>query len=475
MKGIHIGDQDLVGNKFNGHDLHLCLNEMSEESTWFHFVTNKLSDDPTTICIPSQMGKVIPYDILCSEHFLNADIVHLHLIHNDVIDISHLPILSKFKPLVWTIHDPWAVGGGCIHHFDCDKWKSCCFDCEYLDKPFSTDCDDRALHFINKKDAIQRSNISAIVSSPWIKSKIEDSPIWKDKKIYHLTYGINQNIFKPADDKDSLKTSLGIPKENIVLFFRADKNPYKGYHVIRDALLTCSCDNITLIAVNGCGLLEEFRARYQVIEFGWLKDDIKLAQLYQVSDLFLMPSIQETFGMMAVEAMSCGAVPLVLEGTALPYVVNSPECGLAVARKDFSSALELLLNNSEERHTRRKACLAYAQKVYDRHHYIASMVEIYNDVIKNFTIEEENKVVLEQLKKNASNIYYSYATTEKRILDNIFTIRNKLRIFRKYYWYKLLSKITSGKRRKHYIAKRHLWHGQVCRLRELKKKLNLLA
>ncbi|MBQ3171514.1 MAG: Coenzyme F420 hydrogenase/dehydrogenase, beta subunit C-terminal domain [Mailhella sp.] len=54
---------------------------------------------------------------------------------------------------------------------------------------------------------------------------------------------------------------------------------------------------------------------------------------------------------------------------------------------------------------------------------------------------------------------------------DVILVLSRCRILRKYYWYKLLSKITSGKRRKRYVAKRNLWHDRVRRLRELKKSL----
>jgi len=62
------------------------------------------------------------------------------------------------------------------------------------------------------------------------------------------------------------------------------------------------------------------------------ENDNLMADIYNASDLFLMPSIVESFGMMAIEAMSCGTLPIVLEGTALPEVTNSKTCGVTVKR-----------------------------------------------------------------------------------------------------------------------------------------------
>ncbi len=52
-------------------------------------------------------------------------------------------------------------------------------------------------------------------------------------------------------------------------------------------------------------------------EYAWVYDDNKLAELYQASDIFLMPSNYESFGMMAIEAMSSGVPVLSIKGRPL--------------------------------------------------------------------------------------------------------------------------------------------------------------
>lgn len=412
MSNLQIGDNDLVGNKFNGHDLHLYLREKGIAS--HHLVLNKQSDDFYTHTYP----KHDKYAILSSPFFLTADIVHLHLIHNNVMDVDMLPIISKLKPLVWTIHDPWAVGGHCIHHFDCEKWKSHCGDCPYVDKPFAIKVDDSALRFELKKEAIQSSQISAIVASKWIENQIKQSPIWKNKKVYFVPFGISHDLFKPPEDKKSIKERLGINPTDFVLFFRSDSSPYKGLDVIKNTLNYLDGHKVTVITVGQTGNLEEFSGKYSIKEFGWLTDDKELVELYQACDLFLMPSKQEAFGMMAIEAMSCGKLVVVLNGdTALPNTVNAPECGVAVDEKDYPQMVQRLLQNPQEIAERELKCLEYAKKEYDKNVYIERLIDVYTDVIKRFKSSESSVYLLEQLeihklvpttKKKKFSIFYRY-------------------------------------------------------------------
>lgn len=355
LSNIQISSYDIVGNRFNGHDLHFYLREKDIDSK--QVVLYKKSKDQHTYSYDF-FAQNSAKGLLQRKIFLDADLVHMHLIHN-ILDLNYLPIITRLKPTVITLHDPFFLGAHCVHHFDCKKWQTHCMDCPYLDSLFPLERDYSALNFALKKDAIQNSKISAIVASNWMKNKVKKSPIWKGKKIYFLPFGINQDLFKPADI-NTAKTNLGIPLDNFVIMFRSDADEFKGLDIIKNALSKIgNGKKITIISVGKTGLLDEFKDKFNVIEHGWITDDKKMVSLYQACDMFLMPSRQETFGMMAVEAMSCGKMVLSIEGegTALPEVIDSPNCGLAVNEKDFVTELKRLIKNKKEVISRGKKSL----------------------------------------------------------------------------------------------------------------------
>lgn len=404
IRNLQIGNNDLIGNKFGGHDLHLYLRERFIDS--IHLVANKESDDINTFKYFDSNNPKKTIEFIKSKFFINTDIIHLHIIHNipyNLIDLMYLPLMSKLKPIVWTIHDPWVVGAHCVHHFDCEKWKSHCFDCEYLDKPFEIKIDDTALNFEIKKQAIQDSDITAIVSSKWMENKIKASPIWHGKKIYRIPFGINQNIFKPIDIIES-KKELNIDIDSFVIMFRSDKSEFKGLDIIMKSLEKIkSKRKITLITVFRKGLLEEFNYKYKIIEYDFVKDDYLLAKLYQACDIFLMPSKMETFGMMAIEAMSCGKTVLALEGTALPDVINSPECGIACKEEEYTEKLQYLIDNPNELIERGRKSLEFAKENYNKDVYVERIIKVYKEVMSNHKIDDSHKLMLNQLDKYMNN------------------------------------------------------------------------
>jgi hypothetical protein len=121
-----------------------------------------------------------------------------------------------------------------------------------------------------------------------------------------------------------------------------------------------------------------------------------------------MPSRQEAFGAMAAEAMSCGKMVLAINGTSLPDVINSPDCGIAVEEKDFTFELQRLINHPMEIIERGQKSLVYAQKNYNKDIYVNRMMEIYREVIANHVFDDNAKLIFEQLKKHRQSEKQTY-------------------------------------------------------------------
>lgn len=423
IKNLQISSYDLVGNKFNGHDLHLYLRENGIDSK--SLVLNKESNDKTTYSYDFNC-KNATKELIKQKPFFETNIVHFHLIHN-ILDLNYLPIITNLKPTVLTLHDPFFLGGHCVHHFDCNKWKTHCKDCQYLSEPFAIEKDYSALNFELIKQSIQNSQITAIVASNWMKNKVQQSPIWKGKKVYLLPFGIDQKLFTFVDTKIA-KKKLNIQKKSIVIMFRADPGSWKGLDIIKKTLSELKNPKaITIISVGQKGLLEEFKNKYNILEYGWINNDKLLVSLYQACDIFLMPSKQETFGMMAIEAMSCGKMVLSLksDGSALSEIINSPFCGLTVIENNFTKELQKLIDNPKEIIERGQKSLDFAIKKYNKDIYVKEMVKIYKEVIANHHIDKNSKLILEQLKKymtvdsqisNVEGLSYGY---KRKIKDFI--------------------------------------------------------
>lgn len=419
FKNLQVSDNDLIGNKFNGYDLHLKLREHEIDSSML--VWNKDSDDQNTYVIAGEkqnrqllrdftqivrkqycLDKIYgldAYEVLYSQLFLEADVVHFHLLHNMSFDFQILPIMSKLKPLVWTVHDPWVLSGHCIHHFECSRWETGCGDCPLLGVDYVMHQDNTALNWELKKQSIQNAKLNIIVASRWMEKKIRLSPLFKNANIFRIPFGIDQNIFKPSNQKTA-REKLGIPANALVIVARCVYNKFKGFDVVEYVMdYIQSPKPVYLLLMDN--MLHDKNKKYHVKEYGWVKDDRKIAEIFAAADLFLMPSRVETFGMMAIEAMSCGVLPIVFEGTALPEVINAPACGVAVEtdREKYAETVQYFVDHQKERQEKALKCLEFARTNYASEQYIEKILNVYKEVMsrhKNGVAEEQ---LLMQLKK----------------------------------------------------------------------------
>ncbi|UDG75625.1 glycosyltransferase family 4 protein [Achromobacter sp. 77] len=318
------------------------------------------------------------------EAFREADLVHYHIIHSGFLSMQSLPAMTAEKPSLWTLHDPWAMTGHCIHPFSCQRWKTGCGQCPDLKTDFAIQRDTTALNFRLKRMAYRRSNFEILVASSWMENMVRQSPLMDDVPVHKVPFGLDLDFFKPGDQA-AAKARLGIEPHRLVLCFRSVVNDFKGLQYVIEALDRLQTQvPICLLTLNDKGRIEKFKDRFQVVELGWTNDDSVMQDVYSATDLFLMPSLADSFGLMAVEAMACGKPTICFEGTALPEVVFTPEAGLAVPSRDsaaLAAAMERLIGDPQERLARGARSRQLAEQHYDIRLQAERMVDVYERVI----------------------------------------------------------------------------------------------
>lgn len=425
MNILQIGDNDLLCRKFAGHCLNLYLNQLGHSSK--HLVWSKLSQDKKTFSIARnktdrlELYKVsrtireryaldsfinpLSMDILLDPLFLDADIIHYHLIHNFIFDLNFLPIMTRLKPTIWSLHDPWALHGHCVYSQSCNKWEKHCADCPNLSTNFKLNFDNSALNYELKKQAFIQSKLEIIVASKWMENQLNRSVFFKDKKIHVVPYGIDQEIFKPIK-KDLARKKLNIPTDVLVISFRCSASKFKGIDYVKHVINNIK-SNRKIIFLLLDEKFTDYVPKHQYVEYGWVMNDKLLSTIYNASDLFLMPSTSEAFGVMAIEAMSCSTLPIVVDGTALPEVVNAKSCGVSTRpnKKDYLKAVQYYVDHEKERINKSNFCLQFAKKNYSKNRYVKTISQIYTQAMKNFQIDPDAEIVINQLKTHGSRFY----------------------------------------------------------------------
>lgn len=402
MKVLQINGYESPGRRFNGLSLTPYLHEHGVEST--HFIWEKDTNDNRVLTSVRLFSKTINKlirvlekvlslqsvlfpggrEIISTNAFKNADIVHLHIIHSGYLSLLSLKKLSIGKPIVWTLHDPWAMTGHCIYPFECNKWTTGCGQCENLNTHFPLRRDNTRLLFKFKEFAYKRAKFDVIVASTWMENMVKQSPLFKNVKVHRIPFGLDLNFFSPQISSDFRKR-YSIPEDSIVISFRAVSNEFKGLSYIVSALSKIKTDKkICLLTFNSKGLMDDFSDRFQIVELGWTNDEEETRNAHLASDIFLMPSTAEAFGVMAIEAMACGKPVICFDGTSLPEVTFAPEIGVSVPMGNsdaLAASLQRMIDNPDERLSRGQSGRRYAELNYDIRLQAKRIAEVYKSLI----------------------------------------------------------------------------------------------
>lgn len=349
MNIVEVDYSDLSGKSFNGYELHQALLRKGITATqivkWKESSLDSVSAYADDKVLDYQIRELedrysiqnllFPYadELEKMGEFQKADIVHYHLIHKGAFSLLDIPTLMNKKKSVWTIHDPWIVTGNCVHPLECKQWQDGCKECRRLDDGYFRMRENNAQFMWKvKKDILGRINPVIVVASDFMKRYVQESPITSHfQKIYKIPFGVEISKYQ-LEKRDEYRRKFGILRHKFVIAYRSDEVELKGCRYLYDALRMIGRDeDIVLFCVGGGTVPEDIERKYHLINFGWLDDDRQIAEILGASDLFIMPSLAESFGLMAVEAMAAGCTVICFEKTVVAEVINAPYCGISVS------------------------------------------------------------------------------------------------------------------------------------------------
>lgn len=134
-----------------------------------------------------------------------------------------------------------------------------------------------------------------------------------------LKNGVNEEIFSPDNGENSLRTSLGIADNEVVLGFAGELREKKGQIFLLDALTTVRTQRPACVLIIGevrasqKATLQVYATQYpeaasHIITTGHLNNPAAVAQYLQLCDVYLQPSLWEGIPNALLEAMAMSVV-----------------------------------------------------------------------------------------------------------------------------------------------------------------------
>lgn len=309
------------------------------------------------------------YDVLRDELVQQADIVHLHW----VTSFIHYPTFFAGikKPVVWTLHDMNPFLGG--FHYEDDQ---------LFNRSFSLKRSDMAIK--NEKERIFKDvdNITITAPSQWLLDNSQKSKVFSRFPHYHVPYSIDVDIFKMSD-KAAIRQEMDIPEDQIVFTFLSDQldNKRKGFEILLQSIRQLLAENkekITILNV-GKGSYDIACAR----NLGKITDRNKIAAILSVSDALLLPSREDNFPNVMLEANACGCPVIAFPVGGIQEFIQDFFNGLLtenVSAQSLKEAIALFIEKKDL--FDREKIKAYVSEKYSSYNQATKYIKIYNSILQ---------------------------------------------------------------------------------------------
>ena len=315
---------------------------------------------------------------------LKPDIVHLHNLHSNYINLHMLLkyLAQNDISTVITLHDCWFYTGKCTHYTidGCYKWKTGCNKCLRLKKDIPSwflDCTSKMWKDKNKLfNSI--SNLAVVGVSDWITNEAKRSFLKNASIIRRIYNWIDLDDFQPK--ASNIKRKYGIPEYKFVILSVSagwDENSDRYKDAIK---LSELIDNTMQIVLVGSGLNKE-KLPENIIGIDYIDGKDELAKMYSAADVYVHLSREDTFGKVVAEAMACGTPAVVYNSTALPELVGKDN-GFVVEYGNISKMYDVIVKISKTDKTRYSGqCIDFVRERFDKAKLLQETVKLYEDII----------------------------------------------------------------------------------------------
>lgn len=210
-------------------------------------------------------------------------------------------------------------------------------------------------------------------------------------KVCTIHNGIDMKNFNNVANPD-LKKELGINNEDIVIGIISVFDACKGHVYLFQAikkLVLRGMNNIVCLVIGDGRTGDELKVFVkqeglnQYIRFLGYRNDV--TELLSVIDIVTIPSLQESFGVVALEAMAMKVPVIATTVGGLPEIIKEGETGMLVPPADVDSLCSAMMTLMENRELRKKMGEAGRERVLEKFsagNNVKKTEEVYLDVLK---------------------------------------------------------------------------------------------
>jgi D-inositol-3-phosphate glycosyltransferase len=179
------------------------------------------------------------------------------------------------------------------------------------------------------------------------------------EKIGLVPSGVNLDLFRPMS-KEKARNLLGIEDDGKVVLYVGRFSPVKGIdRLIATMAHLRKRHRFRLVIVGGDGQRAHETVRiaglsrsfciHNNVTFAGRVNHRRLAAYYSAADVLVVPSLYESFGLVAIESLACGTPVVATKVGVMESIIRNGETGMVVDRPDplsLSRAVETFFRGS---------------------------------------------------------------------------------------------------------------------------------
>ena len=300
----------------------------------------------------------------------NPDIIHLH---NCYFTHSQISTLSEQFPVVWTMHDQFALF---LYNYKIIKYDK--------EEKIYSPLPDWRLKYYNP-DILLNNKKSKIIFTPpsrWL-ADLSNQIVRNRKEIKVIHNGINTEDFFPLETKKA-KEILGIDKDKFTLLFLAGTGAWerKNSVVIFEALKLIPNLDIQVVAI-GSVIKFKFNDK-RVIKKGAIYSTKALRDVYSSADVFCIPSVVDNLPNTVLESLLCDTPVLGSHTGGIPEMIEVGKTGWLFnpySAEDLADKIVKLYNNYNKIQNMKSVCRNSVIDKFSEKTMVKNYQNIYNQMI----------------------------------------------------------------------------------------------
>lgn len=290
----------------------------------------------------------------CRPEYAAADVLHLHNIHGDYVSLLALPLWGLDKPVVWTLHDFWALTGNCATPRGCTRWRRACGRCPLVGVNPMGPVDRTRFYRWLKPRLFRALRPRLVTPSRWLARQVRVLPALRNLPLRVIRNPIDCETFSPRAEKAALRRRFGLSprRPTVVMSGHGWDQLFKGgdqaVSALRRARERLPELQLLVVGTRADALLSATGLSGRIVPP--FQDRRSLAEAYACADLCLFPSQAENYPNTVLESLACATPVVAYDVGGIPEQIAHLRSGF-VARDgrpdELAAGIVRLVTNAE--------------------------------------------------------------------------------------------------------------------------------